>query len=133
MKVEGPLAMLQTGQHEGHRKSVCIQRDQGFLDRVDHAVSQNYTDRDFDLAALSCRLGLSKRQVQRRLKTLHGHTPSEYLRSYRLKKSREFLQKGLAVGQVAKAVGFSSQAYFASCFKAEFDQTPSDYQKHCPD
>lgn len=121
--------MLQIGKHEGYRKPVTIQRDQGFLERVDQTVSHNYTDSAFDLTALSSQLALSKRQVQRRLKTLLGHTPSEYLRSYRLRKSLEFLREGLPVGQVAKAVGFSSQAYFASCFKAEFDQTPSDYQK----
>ncbi|MDX2428201.1 MAG: helix-turn-helix transcriptional regulator [Xanthomonadales bacterium] len=121
--------MLQTSKDERYRNPVTIQRDQGFLDLVDQAVLHNYTDRDFDLTALSSQLALSKRQVQRRLKTLVGHTPSEYLRSYRLRKSLEFLQKGLPVGQVAKAVGFSSQAYFASCFKAEFDRTPSDYQR----
>ena len=121
--------MLQIGKHEGYRKPVTIQRDQGFLDLVDQAVSHNYTDRAFDLTALASQLALSKRQVQRRLKTLLGHTPSEYLRSYRLRKSLEFLREGLPVGQVAKAVGFSSQAYFASCFKAEFDQTPSEYQR----
>jgi len=121
--------MLQIGKHEGYRKPVTIQRDQGFLELVDQTVSHNYTDSAFDLTALSAQLALSKRQVQRRLKTLVGHTPSEYIRSYRLRKSLEFLREGLPVGQVAKAVGFSSQAYFASCFKAEFDQTPSDYQR----
>ena len=121
--------MLQIGKNEGYRKPVTIQRDQGFLERVDQTVSHNYTDSAFDLTALSSQLALSKRQVQRRLKTLVGQTPSEYLRSYRLRKSLGFLREGLPVGQVAKAVGFSSQAYFASCFKAEFDQTPSDYQR----
>lgn len=129
MKVEGILTMLQISKDESYRKPVTTQRDKGFLDLVDQAVSNNYTDRDFDLTALSSQLALSKRQVQRRLKTLAGHTPSEYLRSYRLRKSLESLQEGLPVGQVAKAVGFSSQAYFASCFKAEFEQTPSEYQR----
>jgi AraC-like DNA-binding protein len=96
---------------------------------VDQIVSLNFADRDFDLTTLSDHLALSKRQVQRRMKALAGCTPSGYVRSYRLQESLEFLQKGMAVRQVAKAVGFSSQAYFASCFKAEFDQTPSDYQR----
>ncbi len=52
MKAEGLLAMLQIGKHEGYRKPVIIQRDQGFLDLVDQAVSHNYTDRAFDLTAL---------------------------------------------------------------------------------
>lgn len=121
--------MLQIGRDEIRRNPAIIQRDQGFLDLVDHAVSLNYTDRDFDLTALSHQLALSKRQVQRRLKALLGRTPSEYVRTFRLHESLQLLQRGMPVSKVARAVGFSSQAYFASCFKAEFDQTPSDFQR----
>lgn len=120
--------MLQIDTDEARRNPAIIQRDQGFLDLVDHAVSLNYTDRDFDLTALSHQLALSKRQVQRRLKAVLGRTPSEYIRTFRLHESLQLLQRGMPVSQVARAVGFSSQAYFASCFKAEFDQTPSDFQ-----
>ena len=121
--------MLLNGRVEGCRNRVIIQRDQGFLNLVDQIVSLNFADRDFDLTTLSDHLALSKRQVQRRMKALAGRTPSGYVRSYRLQESLEFLQKGMAVRQVAKAVGFSSQSYFASCFKAEFEQTPSEYQR----
>ena len=121
--------MLQIGRDEGYRNPAIIQRDQGFLNLVDQTVSLNYTDREFDLTALSHQLALSKRQVQRRLKALLGRTPSEYIRTYRLHESLQLLQRGMPVSQVARAVGFSSQAYFASCFKAQFDQTPSDFQR----
>ena len=121
--------MLQIGRDEGRQNPATIQRDQGFLNLVDQAVSLNYADREFDLTALSHQLALSKRQIQRRLKALLGRTPSEYIRTYRLHESLQLLQRGMSVSEAARAVGFSSQAYFASCFKAEFDQTPSDFQR----
>lgn len=121
--------MWLNGKDAGYPGPVMIRRDRDFLLSLDQSVSLNYADRSFDLTALSAELSLSKRQVQRRLKALTGRTPSEYLRSYRLQKSQELLQQGRPVGQVTKVVGFSSQAYFASCFKAEFSQTPTDYQR----
>ena len=121
--------MLQIGGDEGRQSPATIQRDQGFLYLVDQAVSLNYADREFDVTALSHQLALSKRQIQRRLKALLGRTPSEYIRTYRLHESLQLLQRGMSVSEVARAVGFSSQAYFASCFKAEFDQTPSYFQR----
>lgn len=121
--------MWLNGKDAGYPGPVMIRRDRDFLRSLDQSVSLNYADRSFDLTALSAELSLSKRQVQRRLKALTGRTPSEYLRSYRLQKSQELLQQGRPVGQVTKVVGFSSQAYFASCFKAEFSQTPTDYQR----
>lgn len=121
--------MLLNGEVEGYRNRVIIQRDQGFLNLVDQIVSLNLAARDFDLTVLSTQLALSKRQIQRRMKALVGCTPSGYIRSYRLQESLKLLEKGMPVSQVARAVGFSSQAYFASCFRAEFDQTPSGYQR----
>jgi transcriptional regulator GlxA family with amidase domain len=121
--------MWLSGKNDEYPAPVTMRRDKDFLRSLDQSVSLHYADKDFDLTKLSTELSLSKRQVQRRLKALAGRTPSEYLRSYRLRRSLEFLQQGMQVGQVTRAVGFSSQAYFASCFKAEFDQTPSEYQR----
>jgi len=126
---EGILAMWHNGKDERYPGPVAIRRDKDFLKSLDRSVSRNYADKSFGLVALSTDLSLSKRQVQRRLKMVAGRTPSKYLRSYRLRQSLELLKQGMQVSQVAKAVGFSSQAYFASCFKAEFGQTPTCYQK----
>ena len=34
------------------------------------------------------------------------------------------------VGEVALALGYFNRKYFTACFKEEFGQTPSEYQKH---
>lgn len=121
--------MWLNGKNDEYPAPVTMRRDKDFLRSLDQSVSLHYADKDFDLTELSTELSLSKRQVQRRLKALAGRTPSEYLRSYRLRRSLELLQQGMQVGQVTRAVGFSSQAYFASCFKTKFGLTPTYYQK----
>lgn len=73
-------------------------------------------------------MNVSERQLQRKLKTLLGRTPSECMRTIRLQKSLPLLSQGVSVKETALAVGFSSQSYFASCFKARFGSTPTEFQ-----
>ena len=99
------------------------------LEKLDRVLEQNFASRDFDLPKMAEGMGISERQLQRKLKELTGHTPSAYIRSYRLFKSLDYLKSGESVRQSAKAVGVSSQAYFASCFRAEYGRTPTQYQQ----
>ena len=107
---------------------VTVRSSNLIVQRFDQIVEQNYQDCDFDLTRMAVRMGISERQLQRKLRTLTGHSPSEYVRSYRLSKSLEFLLAGNSIRDTARAVGFSSQAYFASCFKAEYGRTPTEYR-----
>jgi AraC-like DNA-binding protein len=99
------------------------------LDKLDRVLEQNFASRNLNLLKMAEEMGISERQLQRKLKELTGHTPSAYIRSYRLFKSLDHLKSGESVSQAAKAVGFASQAYFASCFRVEFGTTPSKYRQ----
>ncbi|MBT8068949.1 MAG: helix-turn-helix transcriptional regulator [Gammaproteobacteria bacterium] len=120
--------MTLNGKSTIHPGTAFFKRDQEFLNLLKQTFDQNYSKRDFNLRTMSEKMDISSRQIQRKFKELLGSTPSEYLRSYRLKKSLLLLREGLTVGEVSSAVGFSSQSYFASCFKAQFGQTASEYQ-----
>ena len=105
------------------------QREQRFLDKVHQVLESNYSSSDFRVDDMSSAVAMSDRQLQRKLKALIDHSPTEYLRNYRLTMAKKKLIDGAQVGVVADAVGFSSQAYFASCFKTEFGATPSEFQQ----
>ena len=99
------------------------------LEKLDRVLEQNFANRNFDLAKLAEEMGISERQLQRKLKELTGYTPSAHIRIYRLYQSLHYLKSGETISRSASAVGFSSQAYFASCFKVEFGTTPSKYRQ----
>jgi len=103
-------------------------REQKFLDKLQNILESNFSDADFHVEQMSSAMAMSDRQLQRKLKALVDHSPAEYLRNFRLTMAIKHLKRGTQVGQVAEAVGFSSQAYFASCFKAEFGATPTEFQ-----
>lgn len=104
------------------------QKEDGFLKKLELVFERSHSDPDFNASRMASEMCMSMRQLQRKLKAITGHHPAEILRSYRLRKAREWLQKGMQVGHAADAVGFSSPTYFTSCFKAQFGQTPSEYQ-----
>jgi signal transduction histidine kinase/ligand-binding sensor domain-containing protein/CheY-like chemotaxis protein/AraC-like DNA-binding protein len=104
-------------------------KDRAFMDRLDSVLERHHANADFALPHMAAEMYVSPRQLQRKIKALTGLSPSGLLRSFRLRKARELLRDGEQVGVTSDAVGFSSPAYFTSCFKAQFSATPSEFQK----
>lgn len=103
--------------------------DDVFLRKFLSQIEQVYTDPEYNIERLSDTLGLSRGHLHRKIKILTGTTPVDFLRNYRLKKAAVLLkQKQYNVSEVAYQTGFSSSAYFAKCFKALYNVTPSEYQ-----
>jgi signal transduction histidine kinase/DNA-binding response OmpR family regulator len=114
---------------ESRPVQVLNEKENGFMKKLDKVLESNHAEPEFGLSQMAENMHMSTRQLQRKLKAITGHNPAEFLRSYRLRKARELLRSGTQVGIAADAVGFSSPAYFTSCFKAQFAQTPTDYQQ----
>jgi len=102
-----------------------MKSDQEFVDSLIRVVKQNYANPNFDIISMAAEMKISDRQLQRKVKVLTGQSPVQYLRQFRLDKSLQYLREGVLVGEAAKAVGFSSHAYFTCCFKSKFGITPS--------
>jgi signal transduction histidine kinase/CheY-like chemotaxis protein/streptogramin lyase len=104
-------------------------RERSFLGRLHAAALAGHADLSFGVRELAGRVAMSERQLQRKLRSLLGVTPAEYLRELRLQKSTVLLRKGEAPASVALGVGFSSQSHFGACFKARFGVTPGAYAR----
>ena len=100
-----------------------------FLDRLEDLIGREYQDCSLTLAKIAATMEISQRQLQRKLKMLTASTPSQYLRNYHMQQALPWLRRGYSIGETAKMVGFSSQSYFASCFKARFDLTPTEFRQ----
>lgn len=105
-----------------------MKSDQDFVDNLLRVVKHNYANPNFGIGSMAAEMKMSDRQLQRKVKTLAGQSPVQYLRGFRLEKSLQPLRDGVPVGTTAKAVGFSSHAYFTCCFKIRFGVSPSQLQ-----
>jgi len=106
--------------------------DQRFAAKLSKVIQDRYADANFRIEELCSEMAMSERPLQRKLKSLTGYTPSQYLRKFRLMRAIEILPTGTPVNVVSEAVGFASPAYFASCFKEEFGVSPTQYAVESP-
>lgn len=104
-------------------------KDRYFLHRLELLVESQYQNTLLNSKVACIQLALSERQFHRKVKLISGQTFTDYLRSFRLNKGAEKLEKGFSVTQVALDCGFSSQSYFSQCFKAYFSISPSQHQQ----
>jgi signal transduction histidine kinase/DNA-binding response OmpR family regulator len=104
--------------------------DQAFLARVLAVVEQSLSDPEFDIERLGREVGLGRSQLHRKLRALTNQPPTLLIRSIRLQRAAELLKQDAgSVSEVAYLVGFSSQAYFAKCFREQFGCAPKEYAK----
>lgn len=91
-------------------------------------VEGNITDPDFSVEILSKELGMSRANLYKKLVSLTGQSPLEFIRKIRLQRAAQYLEKSqLTVAEVAYKVGFNSPKYFTKYFKKEFNISPSLY------
>jgi len=101
-------------------------RNHSLLEDVMQSIENHLTDEYFSINALSKDLGISTRQLQRKIKAITNKSPNSLIRSVRLHKAKELiLQKEKSVKEAAFSTGFNSVSYFSSCFKKEFGDSPS--------
>jgi AraC-like DNA-binding protein len=102
--------------------------DEDFIGELQEAIDKNLSDPDFNVDALCGRLYLSRATLYRKVHALTSESPTDFIRSVRLKRGAELLKQDFGtVTDVAFEVGFSSAAYFTKCFKEKFQQLPSSF------
>lgn len=100
-------------------------RDRKFVKDVTELVEKNISNLQFGVNILAEGVFLSVSQLTRKLKTITGKTPADFIRNIRLEKAIELLKKGESVADVAWAVGFEDSVYFSKVFKKHFGFPPS--------
>jgi signal transduction histidine kinase/DNA-binding response OmpR family regulator len=91
-------------------------------------VEDNLTNEDFSVEAMSKMLGMSRVHLYKKLFSLTGKTPIEFIRFIRIKRAAQLLEKsGLSVSEVAYKVGFSNPKYLAKYFRDVYGMLPSEF------
>ena len=134
-KINGLLQMQQTLK-KTYQKQVEIQaqdldiisEDQKFLKNTLNCIEKNITNPNFSVEELSRQMSLSRVSLYKRLLTLTGKTPVDCIRTIRLKRAVQLLEKSkLSIASVAYEVGFNNPTYFSKVFKEEYGTLPSEY------
>ncbi len=107
--------------------------DEKFLRVAIETVEKHMSDSDFSVESLEAEMSMSKMQLYRKLKALTDQSPSEFIRTIRLKRAAALLgAKSGTITEIAYEVGFNNLSYFAKCFKEMYGVTPSEYTDQSP-
>ncbi|MFB6278430.1 MAG: response regulator [Salinibacter sp.] len=102
--------------------------DEEFLSQVADAIDEHLSHSNFTVDDLAAEVGLSSRQLQRKLKRLTDTSPAAFIRQYRLDIAAELLEEDAGtVSEVAYEVGFGTPETFSRRFKERFGCPPSEY------
>ncbi len=102
-----------------------------FVRRALAYVELNLSDPDLSVEGLSREMFMSRAALYKKLFTLTGQTPAEFIRQIRLQRAKQLLGRGATtVAEVAYQVGFNNPKNFAKIFKETYGELPSSYLKN---
>lgn len=104
--------------------------DQIFLRKLTEIVHANLGNENFGAKELARESGMSQQSLNLRLQSIINKPINQFIRETRLQKALEMLQNGnVTASEVAYKVGFSSPAYFNTCFNEFFGFPPGKVKK----
>ncbi|GHV05495.1 hybrid sensor histidine kinase/response regulator [Bacteroidia bacterium] len=102
--------------------------DEQLIKKAIEYSEAHLSDPDFSVEELSRELGMSRVHLYKKLLSISGKTPIEFIRVIRLKRAAQLLEESqLSVSEIAFEVGFNNPKYFRKYFKDEFGVLPSHY------
>jgi AraC-like DNA-binding protein len=102
--------------------------DERFLQQALELVEKHLDDPEYSVEDFSRDMCMNRVTLYRKIHSLTGKSPLEFIRSIRLKRAARLLEKsGMSVAEIAYEVGFNSPKIFTRFFKEEFKVTPSQY------
>jgi AraC-like DNA-binding protein len=90
-------------------------------------VEKHIDDSDYSIDQMGQALSISRMQLYRKLKALTGETPTQFMRTIRLKRAAQLISEGFSIQEATYKVGFQDLKYFRECFKKQFGINPSEY------
>jgi signal transduction histidine kinase/DNA-binding response OmpR family regulator len=99
-----------------------------FIERVRSVIYNNLGDSGFSVEKLAEEMCLSRAQLFRKVKMVLDTSPSDLISDIRLQQAAWLIdQKMDTLAQIAYAVGYGEQSYFAKRFRKKFGISPSEY------
>ena len=106
--------------------------DQRFLEKLHSFIDKSIENPDININVIAVELGFSRTSFYRKMKSLTGMAPNDYVRNFKMKKAAKLILEGnLSIAEISDQTGFGTQSHFSTAFKKYFGVSPKDYKdKH---
>jgi DNA-binding response OmpR family regulator len=104
--------------------------DEVFLEQVLDVINERMGDSNLTVDWLADEVGLSRRQLHRRVEAVSGQSPGNLIRRLRMERASQLLRaKAGTVSEIGYAVGFRSPAHFSKAFRQAWGESPTEHMR----
>jgi signal transduction histidine kinase/CheY-like chemotaxis protein/AraC-like DNA-binding protein len=104
--------------------------NKSFYDKLVQVIDRNKSNPDFTTELLARELGLSARQLYRRLQDITDKTPSNLIKDYKLTVVEKMLTTSKnSVDEIIYMAGFNNKGSFYKLFEKKYGMTPKKYRE----
>jgi len=107
--------------------------DEKFLTRAISLIEEHMKDEKFTSDEFNRMMNMSRSTLFRKISALTGQSPSEFIRTIRLKRAAELIGKKFGnISEVAAETGFNNISYFNRSFKKLYGISPKEFAEKEP-
>lgn len=104
--------------------------DKEFLNKLVELMEKHISDTAFNVEKMANMMCISHAHFILKVKNLTGQKPNHLLKTYRLKRAKQLLrQNEISISEVAYSIGYDNPSSFTRAFKAQFNQSPTEYME----
>lgn len=103
--------------------------DKALMDRVTKFVAEHLSDSDVSVDDMASAAAVSKSGLNRKMKSIVGMTPANFLREVRINAAKEMLlDSSCSISEIAYKCGFAEPKYFSRVFLQVVGKTPTEFR-----
>ncbi|MCD7938071.1 MAG: response regulator [Tannerellaceae bacterium] len=115
---------LNTNGHLVHKE------DKAVFDKILRIIDENINNPELNVDLVSSSLGVSTRQLYRRIKSVTDQTPSDLIKEQRLKMAEQLLiTTTYSIDEIIYKTGYTNRGNFFRIFSARYGMTPKQYRQ----
>jgi AraC-like DNA-binding protein/CheY-like chemotaxis protein len=114
---------------EQFKGKMIHKEDKNLLFGINKIIVENRNNADLSLDYIAGEMGISRMYLYRKIKELTEQTPTEFIRSIRLRQAERLLiTTHKTVQEVMYDCGFNNKSYFYREFSKKYHVTPKEYR-----
>ena len=118
-----------TDNPESDKSPVMSPNDRKFMDRLVEFMEKNMDNGELIVDDFVHELAVSRSVFFKKLKTLTGLAPIEFIKEMRINRAVQLIETGeYSMTQISYMVGINDPRYFSKCFKQKMGMTPTEYR-----
>ena len=97
--------------------------------RVMDFMEKHLSDSEVNIQDMADATATSKTNLNRKMKSLLGVTPADFLRQSRIQRACQLLcETEMSISEIALTCGFADQNYFSKAFRLQKGVSPSSFR-----